>query len=249
MKLVVTGASSGIGRAIALACARRGDTVVCSARSAADLSSLAAQGGPNVVACPGDVTREDDRGRLIERAGEFDVLVNNAGRGYYAPFRDVDVRELEQLFALNVIAPFRLTQLALPALERSRGVVVMMSSIAGVAAAPLFSAYSATKFALEAISTVLRAEIAQSGVDVIVIRPGPVDTPFRANSFTRSEAPRAEPPGSKKQTPESIADQALRAIAHRTPVVETSLFVRGASFASRVVTSAFRLATKRMARS
>ena len=248
MRVVVTGASSGIGRAIALACARRGDTVVCSARSETDLETLASEAGQGIVPCVGDVTREADRVRLIERAGEFDVLVNNAGRGYYAPFRDVDVRELEQLFALNVIAPFRLTQLALPALERSRGTVVMMSSVAGVAAAPLFSAYSATKFALEAISTVLRAEIARTGVDVIVIRPGPVDTPFRAHSFTRSDAPRAEPPGAKKQTPEAVAAQTLSAIDRRSAVVETSLFVRGASFAARVVPPAFRMVARRMAR-
>lgn len=115
MRVVVTGASSGIGRAIALACARRGDTVIASARSEDALRALASE-HERISICAGDVTREEDRVRLIETAGPIDVLVNNAGRGYYAAFRDIDARELEALFALNVIAPLRLTQLALPAL-------------------------------------------------------------------------------------------------------------------------------------
>jgi short-subunit dehydrogenase len=249
MRVVVTGASSGIGRAIALACARRGDAVVCSARSEPDLAALAKEGGDNIVTCAGDVTREEDRVRLVEVAGDIDVLVNNAGRGYYSDFRDVDVRELEQLIALNVIAPVRLTQLSLPALERSRGVIVMMSSVAGVVAAPKFAAYSATKFALEGIAMALRAEVAAAGIAVVVVRPGPVDTPFRANAFTRSHEPRAEPPGSKKQTPEEVARRTLAAIAHRRPVVETSAFVRVASFGARVVPPIFRAVARRIAKS
>jgi short-subunit dehydrogenase len=242
MRVVVTGASSGIGRAIAQACAKRGDTVIASGRNEAALRDL----GPNVIAVPGDVTRDEDRLRLIATAGEFDVLVNNAGRGYYAAFKDIDAHELESLFQLNVIAPMRLTQLALPALERSRGVVVMMSSVAGVVSSPKLGAYSASKFALEALSIALRAEVASAGVSVVVVRPGPVDTPFRENAYTRSTRPGVRPPGSSPQTPESIAEYTLHAIDHRRPVVETSTFVRLASFGARVVPPVFRAAVKRM---
>ncbi len=239
MRLVVTGASSGIGRAIALACAKRGDTVFASARHIESEH-------PNIVALEGDVTREEDRARLIESAGEIDVLVNNAGRGYYAPFASIDARELEDLFRLNVIAPLRLTQLALPALRRSKGVVVMMSSVAGVVSSPKLGAYSASKFALEALAIALRAEVEADGISVTVIRPGPVDTPFRANSVTRDTTPGVRPAGSSKQTAEDIAEYTLSAIARRKPVVETSAFVRVASFGARVVPPIFRAALKRM---
>jgi len=239
VRLVVTGASSGIGRAIALACARRGDTVFASARH---IESEHA----NIVAVAGDVTREEDRARLIETAGEIDVLVNNAGRGYYAPFASIDASELEDLFRLNVIAPLRLTQLALPALRRSKGVVVMMSSVAGVVSSPKLGAYSASKFALEALAIALRAEVEADGIGVTVIRPGPVDTPFRANSVTKDTTPGVRPRGSSKQTAEDIAEYTLSAIARRKPVVETSAFVRVASFGARVVPPIFRAALKRM---
>jgi short-subunit dehydrogenase len=239
MRVVVTGASSGIGRAIAAACARRGDTVFASARHIES-------GHPNIVAVQGDVTREEDRVRLIESAGEIDVLVNNAGRGYYAPFASIDARELEDLFRLNVIAPLRLTQLALPALRRSAGTVVMMSSVAGVVSSPKLGAYAASKFALEALAIALRAEVEAEGISVVVVRPGPVDTPFRENSVTRDTTPGVRPAGSSKQTAEDIAEYTLSAIARRKPVVETSAFVRVASFGARVVPPIFRAALKRM---
>lgn len=210
------------------------------------LAELRSEGGEKIIVCAGDVTREEDRLRLIVTAGEIDVLINNAGRGFYAAFRDIDVRELEELMALNVIAPMRLTQLALPALERSRGVVVMMSSIAGIVSSPRLGAYSASKFALEALAIALRAEVASAGISVVVVRPGPVDTPFRENAVTRSTTPGVRPPGSNPQTAEQIADYTLSAIAKRRAVVETSAFVRVSSFGARVVPPIFRAAIRRM---
>jgi short-subunit dehydrogenase len=172
--------------------------------------------------------------------------VNNAGRGYYAAVENIDARELEEIFRLNVIAPLRLAQLALPALRRSRGAVVMMSSVAGVVSSPKLGGYSASKFALEAIAVALRAEIASAGVAVIVVRPGPVDTPFHANSVAKDTSPGVRPPGSSKQSAELIAEYTLSAIAKRKPVVETSAFVRVASFGSRVVPPVFRAVVRRM---
>ncbi len=254
--VVVTGASSGIGRAIALGCARRGDVVVLGSRSQRALDELAGdvrRGGGEAIVCACDVTREEDRERLIDAAvsgaGRIDVLFNNAGRGYYAPMRDVRLAELEALFALNVFAPLRLTQLALDALERSRGVVVMMSSVAGVVSSPKLGAYAASKFALEALAVALRAELAASGVGVVVVRPGPVETAFRANAVTASGTEAGvRPPMAQVQTADDVARLTLLAVERRRPVVETSNFVRVSSFASRVLPPVFRVVARRMAR-
>jgi short-subunit dehydrogenase len=122
----------------------------------------------------------------------------------------------------------------------------MMSSVAGVVSSPKLGAYSASKFALEALAIALRAEVEAEGISVVVVRPGPVDTPFRENSVTRDTTPGVRPAGSSKQTAEDIAEYTLSAIARRKPVVETSAFVRVASFGARVVPPIFRAALKRM---
>src|SRR6516225_963004 len=199
--VVVTGASSGIGEALARAWARRGATLVLSAR---------------------------------DEAGRLDVLVNNAGRGYYGSVARIDARELEALFALNVVAPLRLAQLALDPLTRTGGAVVMISSVAGVVASPRMGAYAATKFALEALSMSLRAELVGTGVRVVVVRPGPVDTPFRENAITTDGRSGVRPRAAKVQSPDDVADQTLRAIDNGNPVVETTSFVRLASAAARL---------------
>jgi len=251
--VAITGASSGIGRACALAWGKQGAKLVLSARNELELARIArevdAAGGRAVVEA-GDVTNDALRRAIVERAerafGSLDVLVNNAGRGFYAAMRDVDAGELEALFALNVIAPLRLAQIALPALERSRGTVVMLSSIAGVLAAPRMGAYAASKFALEAIAMAMRAELRASGVRVVVVRPGPVDTPFRANSVAVGNAG-VRPKGAKVQTPEDVAAQVVRAVEKRRAVVETTAFVRVASAVARHAPGVFRVISARMA--
>lgn len=252
--VVVTGASSGIGRALALAWARRGASLVLGARSADALDAVAREvraAGGEAFTEAGDVTREEDRVRLIERAraekGRLDVLVNNAGRGYYGTARSIAIDELEALFRLNVLAPLRLAQLAFDPLARTSGTIVMMSSIVGVVAAPRLGAYAASKFALEALSMSLRAELASAGVKVVVIRPGPVDTAFRKNSVTTDGQPGVRPPGARVQSADDVAAQTLAAVDRGTPVVETTRFVKLASATARVAPAAFRAITRRMA--
>jgi short-subunit dehydrogenase len=252
--VVITGASMGIGRALALAWAARGATIVLSARGKDALEEVAreveAKGGRALVEA-GDVTDEAHRARLIERAardgGSLDVLVNNAGRGFYAPIPKIDVEETRRLFELNVLAPLRLVQIALPHLERARGTIVMMSSIAGVVAAPRYGAYAASKFALEALSMSMRSELAGKGIRVVVIRPGPVATPFRANA-TRAEGEVGyDAPDPRAQSAEAVAALTLRAVDRAKPVVETSAYVRAVSAAARIAPPALRLALRRMA--
>jgi short-subunit dehydrogenase len=253
--VVITGASSGIGRSLALAWARRSATVVLCARDEDGLASVArevtARGG-RALTVPGDVTREPHRVRLMERAvseaGRVDVLVNNAGRGFYAPVEKIAPDELAQLFDLNVFAPLRLSQLALPELEKSRGTVVMMSSIAGVISAPRMGAYAASKFALEALSMALRAEVAGRGVRVLVVRPGPVDTPFKANSVVVDGNTGVRPGAGGPQTADHVAEKTVRAVEKARAVIETSTYVQFASFLARALPGPFRAISKEMAR-
>lgn len=268
---LITGASSGIGRALANAAADRGISAILSGRNVELLAEVAREAeargrarGKTVRMIPvaGDVTREAYRHELVASAerelGRLDLLVNNAGRGYYARTRDIDPAELTDLFALNVLAPLRLTQLALPALAATRGTVVMVSSIAGVLAAPTMGAYAASKFALEAIAMALRSEVAAEGIRVLVVRPGPVETPFRANAIgasggtgapgtSRAPHPGVRPVGSRPQTAEDVAERLFQAESRGSPVLETSLFVRVASFGARAVPGLVRRVTARMA--
>ncbi len=254
--VVITGASSGIGRAMAIAWAARGASLILSGRNEVALARVAREvvsAGGEVFVEAGDVTNQAHRQRLIARAlsekGRIDVLVNNAGRGYYAALRDVDIAELEALFALNVVAPLALSQLALDPLVKSGGTIVMVSSVAGVAVAPRMGAYAASKFALEAISMALRAELRASGVQVVVIRPGPVETAFRDNSISTNSPAGVRPPGAHAQSAEQIAEKTVRAVSSGRAVVETSMFVRVASLTARAFPGPFRQIAARMARS
>jgi short-subunit dehydrogenase len=250
----VTGASSGIGEALARAWGRRGATVVVSARGEEGLAYVAreveAAGGRALVE-RGDVTREEDRVRLVDRAraetGRIDVLVNNAGRGFYGSVARIGAAELEALFALNVVAPLRLAQLALDPLTRSGGTIVMVSSVAGVVSSPRMGAYAATKFALEALSMSLRAELVGTGVHVLVVRPGPVDTPFREHAVITDGRPGVRPRGAAVQSPDDVADQVVDAVDRGRPVLETTPFVRVASAAARIAPGAMRWISAMMA--
>ncbi len=255
--MVITGASAGIGFEVARAWAARGARLVLNARNGASLAAardelVRAHAGLQVELVAGDVVSDDVQRELALRAlsrfGRLDVLVNNAGRGYYARIEEIDGTELAKLFALNVLAPLALTQHALPALIESRGTVVMVSSVAGVAAAPSMGAYAASKFALEALSAALRAEVADRGVRVVVVRPGPVATGFRDHAVSSGTDALATPKKENRQPAAAVARQIVAAVGAGRSVVETSLYVRGVSFAARALPPLFRFVTKRMAR-
>ena len=189
--VVITGASTGIGRALAFAWTERAARLVLNARDVGKLAEVASScrvRGADAIVVPGDITQLAVQKALIEGAtaqfGGVDVLVNNAGVGLYGGFATIPAQTLRQVFELNVVAPLTLTQCALPALEKSRGTIVMMSSIAGLVSMPRSGGYAATKFALEALSMSLRAELEASGagVRVCVVRPGLTETPFAENA-------------------------------------------------------------------
>ncbi|MFD6274341.1 oxidoreductase [Streptomyces sp. NPDC060209] len=186
---LVTGASSGFGRAIAEAAVAAGDTVIAAVRRTEALDDLVAAHPDQVEAIGLDITdgeRIDEvAADVLARYGRVDVLVNNAGRTQVGAFEETTERELRDLFELHVFGPARLTRALLPSMrERRGGAVVMMSSMGGQLSFPGFSAYSATKAALEQLSEGLVEEVRPYGVKVLIVEPGS----FRTNLFGEGAA-------------------------------------------------------------
>jgi NAD(P)-dependent dehydrogenase (short-subunit alcohol dehydrogenase family) len=172
---LITGASSGFGRAIADAALERGDAVVATARRAESLSDLQGRERAHVVSL--DVTdaveREAAIADALERFGRIDVLVNNAGRTQVGAVEETTDEELRALFDLHFFAPAALTRAVLPHMRRQGGgAIVQMSSVGGQITAPGFGAYCATKFALEGLTQTLRDEVAGFGIHTLIVEPG-----------------------------------------------------------------------------
>jgi NAD(P)-dependent dehydrogenase (short-subunit alcohol dehydrogenase family) len=182
--LLITGAASGFGRAIAGAAIERGDRVVATARKVEQLADLQAAHATAL-----DVTdaaqREAVVAEAIERFGRIDVLVNNAGRTQVGAVEETTEDELRSLFELHFFAPAALTRAVLPHMRaQAKGAIVQMSSVGGQTTAPGFGAYCATKFALEGFSEALSEEVAPFGVRVLIVEPGA----FRTGLFRREAA-------------------------------------------------------------
>lgn len=191
---IVTGASAGIGAAVARELAQDGFQVVLAARRRERLQKLeqeiTARGG-TALAIPTDVTRLEDCQWLVQKTmmayGRIDVLVNNAGFGYRSPLEYISLEAIRHNFETNLFGPIALTQLVIPIMRaQEKGYIVNVSSLAGRIARPLSSVYDATKHAIEAISDSLRAELAQFGIRVIVIEPGFIKTEFLEVARTES---------------------------------------------------------------
>lgn len=179
--VLITGCSSGIGRAAAYAFLDEEWQVYATARNPADIQTLGDAGchiGTIDVREREDVDRVVDR--LIEDEGRIDALVNNAGYGQHGPIEDISDDLFEKQFDVNVFGPHRLVRAALPHMrEREEGTIINVSSLAGRLAAPGMGTYSASKFAIEGYSDALRREVDPFGIDVSVVQPGPVETNFR----------------------------------------------------------------------
>ncbi|MFI1921282.1 oxidoreductase [Streptomyces sp. NPDC020377] len=186
---LVTGASSGFGRAIAQAAVAAGDTVIGTARRIEALDDLVAEYPDRAEAISMDVT-DGERvdavaADVLARYGRVDVVVNNAGRTQVGAFEETTDRELRDLFELHVFGPARLTRAMLPQMrERGSGSVVNISSFGGQLSFAGFSAYSATKAALEQLSEGLADEVAPFGIKVLIVEPGA----FRTNLFGKGAA-------------------------------------------------------------
>ena len=178
-RIILTGASEGIGRALALELAARGARVSLAARDRERLDSLAqecrARGG-EALAVPTDVTSQQDLEWLVAETvksfGGVDVVIHNAGITMWSRFDALqDLSIFERLMEVNYHAPVRLTSLALPHLKQSRGLIVAVASLAGMTGVPERSAYAGSKHAMVGFFDSLRIELAGSGVDVCVVAP------------------------------------------------------------------------------
>ena len=184
--VLVTGATSGIGRETALYLGRLGYRVFATGRNPAALEVLAQEAGElPVEVLPLDVTQLDSVRTAGEAVAErtegrgLDVLVNNAGFGTVGPLEVVDEQEVQAQFDTNVVGLLRVTQQFVPQMrERGAGTVINISSVVGKVALPLQGAYSATKHAVEALSDGLRMELAAFGVRVVIVEPGAIVTHF-----------------------------------------------------------------------
>ena len=178
--VLITGCSSGIGRATAEAFLDGDWTVYATSRDTDDVADLAEAGCHTAgldVTDDGAVDRVVDR--IDEETGRVDCLVNNAGYGQYGPMEDVPVDALHDQFDVNVYGPHRLVRAVLPLMrDQEEGTIVNISSVAGRVVLPGSGAYSASKFALEAMSDALRNEVDGLGVDVVLVEPGLIDTGF-----------------------------------------------------------------------
>jgi short-subunit dehydrogenase len=194
--VVITGASSGIGRATALEMARRGANVVIGARRAEKLDETAAACralGVTALAVPADVTLPQDCRRLIDAAGEVDVLVNNAGFAVFDAIENADPIELRTLMDTNYFGTVHCTQAVLPQmLKRGRGTIVNVSSITGLMGFARMGGYCATKFAVTGFTEALRDEVLARGVSVALVCPGTTETEF----FVKAE--RGKMPGASR---------------------------------------------------
>jgi NAD(P)-dependent dehydrogenase (short-subunit alcohol dehydrogenase family) len=190
--VLITGSSSGIGRATAAAFLDADWTVYATARDTDDIADLAEAGAKTQAL---DVTDQDDVAaaveRIIEEDGRIDCLVNNAGYAQFGPMEDVTSAELHAQYDVNVYGPHRLARAVLPHMrEQEDGTIINMSSVSGRIATPGQGAYVGSKFALEGMSDAMRSELRSHGVDVVLVEPGPVATNFdeRASEELAEEA-------------------------------------------------------------
>jgi len=221
--IVITGASGGIGAALAVQAARAGHRLALAARREPELHEVAVRAGGGALVVPADVTRRADVERLRDRAiaalGHVDVWVNNAGQGMTKNALDLTDEDLDLMIAVNVKSALYGMQAIVPHfIERGEGQIVNVSSfLSRVPFATFRSAYNAAKAALNALTANARVDLARAhpGIHVTLVMPGLVSTDFQRNAVGGTPP---LPPSTPSQTPDEVAGAIMRAIAQ--PVAE-----------------------------
>jgi len=222
--VIVTGGSSGIGKEVAREFLRHGACLAISGRNEASLQQTAEElrkNGGEVLTVQGDVSIEKDCERLINETlrhyGHIDVLVNNAGISMRALFSDVKLEVIKQVMDINFWGTVYCTKYALPWLLESKGVIVGISSIAGMKALPARTGYSASKFAMHGFLEALRIENLYTGLHVLICCPGFTASNIRNTALNKDGSIQGESPldEQKMMQPDEVARQLVKAIALR----------------------------------
>ena len=243
--VLITGASTGIGRALALDLAREGAQLALMARDAGRLEATArecAAHGAAVLAVPGDVARiadcRESVARTLERFRKLDVLVNNAGQTLWPRFDQLtDLTVLERVLAINYLGAAWMTAAALPALKESRGLIVAVASVAGLTGVPERTGYAASKHAMVGFFDSLRIELAASGVGVTIIAPDFVVSELHKGALGPDGRPLGVSPMDEPHimTSERCAQLTLGAMRRRQRLLITSARGRLARWARLLV--------------
>ncbi len=199
--VVITGGSSGIGKALAQCFGRRGSQVLITGRNATDLQTTVAElqaEGITIHGFTGDVSLEVDNERMaaeaIARYGRIDILINNAGITMRALFQDVDMSVIRKVMDINFFGALYATRACLPQIIANRGSVIGISSIAGYRGLPARAGYSSSKFALNGFLEVLRTELMKTGVHVLTACPGFTTSNIRKRSLTKDGSLQGDSP-------------------------------------------------------
>jgi NADP-dependent 3-hydroxy acid dehydrogenase YdfG len=189
---MITGCSTGFGRELARHTLELGYPTVVTARNTEQIKDLAVGHESNALGLKLDVTDPPQVAEAVKEAesrfGRIDVLVNNAGIGYFGSFEESDLGEVQRMFDINVWGLTRMTRAVLPGMRQRRaGTIVNISSMGGLAAFPALSFYNATKFAVEAISESLSQELAPLEIKVLLVEPGPFRTDWAGRSANEAK--------------------------------------------------------------
>ncbi len=231
--MIITGASAGIGRETALEFARHGANVVLAARREGRLRDVAARcrdlGAPEALVVPTDVAIAGEIEHLVqatmERFGRIDVLVNNAGFGFSGTIEETTEADMRELMDVNFMSAFIATRAVLPIMRRQRrGHIVNVSSVVGKIAFPFHGGYSATKFAMSAMTEALRGELDRSGVTVTAVLPASTRTEFF--DVQRTNDGHVSAPTGPQQDADVVAQAIIRSVTHPTPEVNMVRMMR-----------------------
>lgn len=222
--VIITGGSSGIGKALAEVYAKAGSKVVITGRKAGPLNQVAKNleaEGAKVLALVADASKEEDAERVVnqtlERFGQIDILINNAGISMRALFEDLEVSVIKQVMDINFYGTVYATKYALPHIIKQKGSIVGVSSIAGYRGLPGRTGYSASKFAMQGFLESLRTELLKKEVHVLVACPGFTASNIRNTALLQDGSAQGESPREeeKMMTAEEVAEHIYKAVRKR----------------------------------